>query len=585
MLSWAGKEVLIKAVAQAIPTFVMGCFDITKDMCDQISTMIARYWWSNQDKDNKIHWISWERLLKPKGEGGLGFRDIHIFNMAMLAKQGWRLIHNPESLCAQVLRAKYYPEGNPLKASPGRNMSYTWRSILSGLEVLKEGLVWRIGDGSKVNVWEDAWLPKEWSRKPITPKGHNLMTMVSELIDPSTGSWDVELVTQTFWPEDVHDILTIPVHVDLEDIVAWHYDKKGQFSVKSAYKAYRNSVRRRSRRGVATTSGVLTEEDEIWKKIWKLGCPGKVKQFLWRFTHNTLAVRRNLERRGLKIDTRCVMCNRHIEDGGHLFFNCKHVKQLWTDLALETHRRSLEGGTSVREVMAYILRLEERVKMRVIILLWQWWTERNRVREGERRRTSADLAFLVAKLADEFLELNKKEGTKPVKRSQPWRKPPDDFLKLNSDGAFSANRQEGGWGFVIRDGDGDVVVAGGGKLTHVRDAFQAEVMACITGVRAAVDMGIDKIIVEVDSLTLKLAMEDDSFRLAEAGGYIYELKNLMHMGFSSSSICFAPRSCNKVAHALAALGSSCSQGVDLDWGDVPEFVMGLVASDQAVPMS
>jgi hypothetical protein len=108
MLSWVGKEVLIKAVAQAILTFVMGCFDITKEMCDQISTMIGRYWWSNQDKDNKIHWISWDRLTRPKGEGGLGFRDIHLFNMAMLAKQGWRLVHNTESLCARVLRAKYY---------------------------------------------------------------------------------------------------------------------------------------------------------------------------------------------------------------------------------------------------------------------------------------------------------------------------------------------------------------------------------------------------------------------------------------------------------------------------------------------
>lgn len=144
MLSWAGKEVLIKAVAQAIPTFVMGYFDITKDMCDQISSMIARYWWSNQDEDNTIHWIGWEKLIKAKSEGGLGFRDNHTLNLAMLAEQGWRLIHNPDSLCAQVLRSKYYPDGDIFKASPGRNMSYTWRSIMNGSETLKGGIVWRI---------------------------------------------------------------------------------------------------------------------------------------------------------------------------------------------------------------------------------------------------------------------------------------------------------------------------------------------------------------------------------------------------------------------------------------------------------
>jgi hypothetical protein len=51
MLSRAGKEILIKAVAYAIPTFSMGCFDLTKDLCDKISVMIARFWWSQQDND------------------------------------------------------------------------------------------------------------------------------------------------------------------------------------------------------------------------------------------------------------------------------------------------------------------------------------------------------------------------------------------------------------------------------------------------------------------------------------------------------------------------------------------------------
>jgi hypothetical protein len=73
-------------------------------------------------------------------------------------------------------------------------MSYTWRSILKGVEVLKKGIVWRIGDGSKVNLWEDPWLPREPSRKPITPRGHVLMSKVSELINPIICSWDEDLV-------------------------------------------------------------------------------------------------------------------------------------------------------------------------------------------------------------------------------------------------------------------------------------------------------------------------------------------------------------------------------------------------------
>uniref|UniRef100_A0A8R7R8A6 Uncharacterized protein n=1 Tax=Triticum urartu TaxID=4572 RepID=A0A8R7R8A6_TRIUA len=109
MLSTAGKKILIKAVAQTVPVFAMACFDLTKTLCNQISEMICRYSWSNMDKEHKIHWVSREHMMLPKKDGGLGFRYLHVFNKAMLARQAWRLANAPNSLCARVLSAKYYP--------------------------------------------------------------------------------------------------------------------------------------------------------------------------------------------------------------------------------------------------------------------------------------------------------------------------------------------------------------------------------------------------------------------------------------------------------------------------------------------
>jgi hypothetical protein len=127
--------------------------------------MIGRYWWSQQDKSNKIHLLSWEKLTRSKKNGGLGFRDLHLFNMAMLSRQAWRLLTNTDTLCGRVLKAKYFPHSDILQCTPRTGISYSWRSILKGAELIKEGIIWRIGNGEKVRIWEDPWLPRE--------KGHN----------------------------------------------------------------------------------------------------------------------------------------------------------------------------------------------------------------------------------------------------------------------------------------------------------------------------------------------------------------------------------------------------------------------------
>jgi hypothetical protein len=86
----------------------------------------------------------------------VGFQNFQDFNQALLAKQAWRMLTNPESLCARVLKARYFKDNDLLHASCPKGGSYTWRSIIHGRDLLKKCLIWRIGDGKLVDVWSDS---------------------------------------------------------------------------------------------------------------------------------------------------------------------------------------------------------------------------------------------------------------------------------------------------------------------------------------------------------------------------------------------------------------------------------------------
>ena len=83
--------------------------------------------------------MAWDIMTMPKHMGGLGFCDLEIFNLALLARQAWRLLQDPASLSARVLKARYFPDCHLLGAVLGAGPSQVWRSILEGTDVLAQG--------------------------------------------------------------------------------------------------------------------------------------------------------------------------------------------------------------------------------------------------------------------------------------------------------------------------------------------------------------------------------------------------------------------------------------------------------------
>jgi len=114
-------------------------------------------------------------------------------------------------------------------------MSFTWRAILAGREVLKKGLTRRIGDGTTTRIWEDRWLPNHFAGRPLTPAEGQVVETVADLTTDS-GDWNEELIRDIFFPVDANAILKLPMTSRGEDFWAWEQEKHGNYSVKSAYR-------------------------------------------------------------------------------------------------------------------------------------------------------------------------------------------------------------------------------------------------------------------------------------------------------------------------------------------------------------
>jgi hypothetical protein len=164
-----------------------------------------------EDGKKKMHWRSWEWLSSPKALGGMRFRDLSLFNQAMLGKQGWRLLTNPTSLCARVLKGRYFPNSDFWHAPKPRSSSYTWRSILFGRDLLLRGVQWGVGDGKAIKILYDHWIPDcpPYMLRPLKPIPD--LATVSCLLDEETGECISETVNAFFDPETVSKIMQVPI--------------------------------------------------------------------------------------------------------------------------------------------------------------------------------------------------------------------------------------------------------------------------------------------------------------------------------------------------------------------------------------
>ncbi|XP_074318346.1 uncharacterized protein LOC141655153 [Silene latifolia] len=386
----------------------------------KILSRAARFWWGHDESKRGIHWVSWRKMARPKGDGGMGFRDFRQFNLALLGKQAWRLITNPTSLWARLMKARYFPNDEFMTAGIGYNPSYTWRGILEAREVLEHGLRRRIGDGTATRVWGQSWLPNTHMGRIISPCPQGLENMcVAELMMPNVAVWDGDKLNQLLLPIDVQRVLDIRISPNKPpDIWFWDFKKDGLYTVRSAYKMLVGDL------GDMAGGSNWARGRWLWNRLWKLSVWPRVKLFFWQLCSEALATRANIAARVGGEYSLFPFCHSNLESSLHLFRDCGVAKWVWDGLGLG---EMTEGrGEDVKEwVEGYWKNMCMEEGAKLMVGCWAIWEHRNKVvfdnaevaPEGVVRRAT-DVIHEGA-----GIERMRPEGWRPARRDQCWEVP------------------------------------------------------------------------------------------------------------------------------------------------------------------
>jgi hypothetical protein len=327
-----GRIVLLKSVLSALPIYFLSFFKVPPGIISSIESLFKNFLWGGSDEAKKIHWVKWERVCKPKEEGGLGIKDLKLFNIALLGKWWWRLKNEDEALWHRVLVCRY---GKSLDKVNIKS-SIWWRDLniiknspkQGGINWIEENLVKVVWNGRNTLFWRDPWVGGE-SLYKLFDRLYDISTvkdcLVSDMLIEEEGvrkinwrwrrnlfQWENELM-------EVCNSLVMGIERKEDEDDRWKWGG-GNYSVKIAYQS------------LIEGEG----EDPNWAgEVWSPLIPLRLSTLAWRLLQNRLPTKENLRRRGININSsiRCVGGCSEFESVEHLFFNCPILSMAWKEIA------------------------------------------------------------------------------------------------------------------------------------------------------------------------------------------------------------------------------------------------------------
>ena len=292
-------------------------------------------------------------------------------------------------------------------------------------------------------------------------------------------------------------------------------------------------------------------DTRLWKGIWSLQIPNKVKNLLWRACRGALPTKEALVRRTIIEDPLCDRYHETQETPLHALCLCKELDTVWEKSAHCQKRREI-NFLNFKELLSWILtQLSERELFAMVA--WGIWNQHNKARLN---LVAAPLHQIFQISSERLAEFTACQPfatpmmVRPANRRTRWQPPPADLMKINFNGAVFSSGNATGIGVVIRNNLGQVITSCSQRLSQAYSSTDVEALAAAKAVSFAAEIGITKAVLEGDSFTIMNALSSDRHSLALFGLIINDVK-FSAENFDQLHYSHVKRECNILAHCLA----------------------------------
>ncbi|RYR39727.1 hypothetical protein Ahy_A09g045312 [Arachis hypogaea] len=358
-----------------------------------------------------------------------------------------------------------------------------------------------------------------------------------------------------------------------EDHLYWPWKEDGNYSIRTGYYVARRVGQNSKYENLSTSE----DKREIWKEVWRMEVPQKIRMFLWKACHDILPIESNLYKRKMAPNPICQICLKSPETVEHALLLCDWARAAWFGAEYQW-TPTVETVSSIGNWMVKCIKKlragggedkEKRIS-KLGFLMWEIWKTRNNKLFQQQDVNPKWTICMVKALEAIYWKLTEKQHTQKTEGNRSktnlvkWRPPLENWLKANVDATFRKDTGTGAIVVVIRDHKGRIILGFSGKI-QATSSTVAEAQAVRQALIIVNNLQMGRTLIETDNLKLAQAIKSKT-ALGEAMAIIQDIQILM-ANLPEKGMTWTPRNGNRLAHAVAKAAEA--ETLQASWSTKP----------------